>query len=84
MLQGLTLGISFLGISNVPGSLGISKTHDLIKLSEQLYKMTQNILRFIDEETKVRRVMLAFKSKRESHAGIAAQHSPQSSGCGTG
>lgn len=84
ILQGLTLGISFLGISSVPGSLGISKTHDLIKLSEQLYKMTQNILRFIDEETKVRRVMLTFKSKRESHAGTAAQHSSQSSGCGTG
>lgn len=68
----------------MPGSLGISKTHDLIKLSEKLYKVTQNILRFIDEETKVRRVMSTFKSKRELRAGAAAQHSSQRSGCGAG
>lgn len=82
--QGLTIRITLLGITNVPDSLGISKTNDLLKHSEQRYKMTQIFLRFIDQKTKVQRVMNIPKSKSELRAGAAVQPSSQSSSCGAG
>lgn len=51
------MGLLFWAALRCQTLLGISTIRDLIKYSEKLYKMTQIALHFVDQETKVQRVM---------------------------
>lgn len=65
MSQGLATGHLFWASLMCYILLVISKIRDLIKFSEQLHKMTQITLHFIDQEVKVQRVMETPRSKSE-------------------